>query len=440
MVAMGTTFVRLTVIADSSQLDVSLPAQRPVVEYIDDVVGLLDADGAASPSPWALSSPRHGPIDPEDTLADHGILDGVTLHLTPAQEAAPPPFVDDVIEEVRRTVDARFEPWSGSARRRWTAAASAAALATSGAFLTFHFSSWTAAVPLAVLSVLAVAVALVARRTPSGHLLLAGAALAAGAVWRAAEPVGMAGSVSLAVSAATGLAALWAGSIRRDLSGVVGASSVCLCFAVAGAAFALGANPTAMSMWASIGLVALLIVTPRVALASSGLLAHIRRTERFEEAPRNKVSDALARGRHTADGLVWGSAVLLTAITATIAATGVWEQGLAAAALVMMVLLRSRAFTHTRHVAPLVVAAAVSAAALGCALPGWIPGTGSAAAVAAAAGVLLAGAFVAAGLPDLDAVPAARVRRALNAAGLPLAIAYVPIVFFGQGVYTLVWP
>ncbi|MET9202652.1 hypothetical protein, partial [Gordonia sp. NPDC003585] len=112
-----------------------------------------------------------------------------------------------------------------------------------------------------------------------------------------------------------------------------------------------------------------------------------------------------------------------------------------AAFLVVIWLLRSRNFTHTRHVGPMILAAAAATAFLAVGVAGWSGlAVGPAAALGAGAAALVALCFGAGALPALPEVSGARVRRILDALDLPLAIAFIPVVFFAQGVYNLVWP
>ncbi|MFW0791399.1 EsaB/YukD family protein [Gordonia sp. CPCC 205333] len=438
---MGATFVRLTVLADDSQLDISLPAHRPVVEYIDDVVAMFGPSAAAPTTAWALSLPTHGPIELDDTLADHSIADGVTLHLTKAPDAAPPPFVDDVIAEMRRTVDDRYERWTAQSRRVWLSAVLAGVLLSGAGFVALQSSDTAVAGGLAVLALVTIAIGTFARGKPLGYVTWAAAPIGGLAVWRATQSVGVAESVSWAFATGALIAALatYTSLDSRSLTlagGLVGGSLY-----VAGGAFALGANPTALSVWASIGLVVVTIFTPRLALSSSGLLAQIQRSEQLELAERAAVEKGLHRGREVVDGLVWAASALLIPVVAIIAGTGVWEQGVVAVLLVLIFTLRSRSFTHSRHVAPMLGASAVSAVVVVCAVPHWIELTQAAAIIAGVVGTIIVGIAVLIGqLPALDEVPAARLRRFLDGVDLPLALAYFPVVFVGQGVYGLFWP
>lgn len=433
--------MRLTVVADDNQLDVSLPSHRPVIEYIDDVIELLRPSGAAAGSGWTLSMPSHGAIDLEDSLADHEVFDGALLHLTKSDESVSPPFVDDVLAEVRRDVDARFASWSGRPREKWSAVSAAAVLAVGSILVSTMGASPVVVAVLCATAASAVGASSAMRRSPLVHIAWAATVPAGLAAWCATESNPLAQSVVFslaAILAAGALAAQMASvSVSVRLAALIGA----VLFAGAGAAFALGANPVAASVWTLPALVVAVIIAPRVALASSGLLTQIRLSERMELAERAAVLSGLGRGRIAADVLVWVSSVFVIPVVATIALNGVWEQGLAAAFLVVIWLLRSRNFTHVRHVAPMVTAAAVGATLLVAGIVRWAPVSADGSAVVMGVGVVLIA--VAAGLGALrpmDEVHGARLRRFLDGVDLPLAIAFVPVVFFAQGVYSLVWP
>lgn len=441
MDAMASNFVRLTVVADDNQLDVSLPAHRPIAEYIDDVVELLGPASAAPAASWTLSSVRHGVLDLEDTLSDHSLTDGAQLHLTRSAEAMAPPFVDDVIDELRRQVAAGYQRWAPETARSWIASAVAVILIVGGGSVVAVDDTAAAVGALSGLAVFAAIVGALARRSALGHVLWAAVPLAAAAAWRAADSWGLAESVAFAGAAGTALAAVAAAVVVRSVSIAV-ANAVCaIVFGVAGVLFYLGANPTAVTVWGSAVPVVIILFAPAVALSSSGLLAQIRLSEQMELAARSAITDAMSRGRAAADVMVWTASALVVPIVATIALTGVWQQGLAAAFLVVIWLLRSRNFTHTRHVGPMILAAAAATAFLAVGVAGWSGlAVGPAAALGAGAAALVALCFGAGALPALPEVSGARVRRILDALDLPLAIAFIPVVFFAQGVYNLVWP
>ncbi|QRY63011.1 EsaB/YukD family protein [Gordonia sp. PDNC005] len=438
---MGANFVRLTVVADDNQLDVSLPAQRPVVEYIDDVLGLLGPTASAGGAVWTLSTPALGPIDLEDTLADHQIVDGARLHLTKAPEAAPPPFVDDVLAEMRRGVDARFRTWDAGTRRTWIGVSVGVVVALASAVVAGDDARQAVVGVLGGLALLCLLAGAALRGPSVGNAAWVAVIPASLGMWRAAEELGTAEQVAFTVAVGCAVVASAAAIVLRSSPVSIAACATAGGCSVAGGAFLAGANAVAMSVWVLPVLVVAVIVAPKWALASSGLLAQVRLSERMELADRDAVARGLTRGRLTADVLVWSSSVLGVLAVATIAADGVWEQGLAAAIMVAIWLLRSRNFTHARHVAPMILAAAASTVFLAAGAIRWFGAAGSSYVLGiGAAVVVLVLVLAACALPTLDEVTAARVRRLLDAVDIPLAVAFVPVVFFAQGVYTLVWP
>lgn len=439
---MGANFVRLTVIADSSQLDVSLPVHRPVVEYIDDVITLLGPRVADPADAWALSSPAHGRIDLDDTLSDHQVPDGSTLHLTHTDEAAQSPFVDDVINEVRRQVDVTSRPWGHSMQAGWFCAVMSALLVFVGGVVALSgASAGVVAVGCAVLVAVAFGVAVPNRQTPMKHLAWSSGPVAALGSYVATSTLGFAESVAFALAfGALAVAAASYVALRSEAAALAGAVVGVAALAAAGA-MAAGANATALCMWASIPLVLIIIVAPKAALATSGLLALVRQSEQMALVDRDSVRSSLRRGRAVVDGLVWAVSVLTVPVTLTISQTGVWLQGLAAAFLSVVVALHSRSFTHARHVGPLVVASLASAAFVLIALPRWLdtPDNVSVGIWVCATAVIVVGlsTIQAVRLPE---VGAARVRRFLDTVDFPIALAYIPIVFLAQGIYGYFWP
>ncbi|MFZ2240945.1 MAG: EsaB/YukD family protein [Gordonia amarae] len=439
---MSANFVRLTVIADDSQLDVSLPAQQPVVEYIDEVLTLLGPSRAPVATAWTLSAPACGPIDLEETLADHAIGDGAQLYLTEAPDAAPPPFVDDVLAELHREVDARYQPWTAENRKLWLGVTLGVIVTVCGAMVVTDGHRWAVAGSLAVLASVTLISGVLLRGNGLGHLVWAAAPVAGAAAWRAGESHGVPGSIVFTLAAASAAAAVGVWARRGTMSLVSALMTVGAILAVAGAAFVGGMSAVAASVWSLPILAVGMIMAPRIALASSGLRAQMRLSERMQPAERRVVEAGLARGRHVVDVIVWATSALVVAAVAAISAGGVWEQGLAAAFIVMIWLLRSRNFAHTRHVAPMVLAAGAAAALWLSGLARWLDLSGGLAVlVAGAAGaVVLASLFAIGAAGELDEVLAARIRRLLDGVDLPLAILLVPVVFFAQGVYELVWP
>ena len=89
---------RLTVLAAHHRADLVLPATVPIAAVLSDLVRLVAeperAERAAAPLHWALGRLGDPPMALERTLADYGVLDGETLHLTDAAEPLGPALTE----------------------------------------------------------------------------------------------------------------------------------------------------------------------------------------------------------------------------------------------------------------------------------------------------------------------------------------------------------
>lgn len=441
MKRMAATFVRLTIVSGDSQLDVSLPAQRPVAEYIDDVITLLGPRSVGTAKRLTLSSPSAGVLDLDDTLAEYDLRDGAVLHLTAPAEAAQSPFVDDVLTDMKRRVDHDYAPWSGTARSLWLTATTLALGVAAAAVAVRYGPRWPVVGGAVVLAVLILGAAAAARGRVHAHSAWAAVPLLAVAAFRATAEPHQAAGVAVVLAAAAATVALASAVTGVGLSAVIASGFTAVVSAIAAGVFALHGNATAISVWASIGVLVVLLYTPRMALTTSGLISLIRQTERAELAERRRVDRSLRRGRYIVDGLVWGVSVLTVAISAVVAVTGVWQQGVAMIALGVLVTLRSRLFSHARHAGALIAAGTASLVVSVLPIPAWLGWDQSAIAAYGVAVAIVAFVLLqAAQWITLPEVAAARAGRILNGLDMTLTIAYVPLVFFAQGVYQLFWP
>lgn len=438
---MVTTFIRVTVIADDVQLDVSLPAHRPVIDFLPDVLDLLDIDADDDPSGWTLSTTTAGPLDPMDTLTDRQLHDGTSVHLTRAENAAAPPFVDDVLAEMTRVVDAGFARWTGTSRLRWMAVLSAGlialvALATAGVG-----SGVLAGSALTALVLVAALLAGMSRDGIGTWMSIPASIAGALAAWRFTDALDVDARVALTAAAGSAAVAVTGLAARRMFPAVPVGGGLAVILGLCGGAFALGLSAVATAAWGSLLLLLALILAPGLALSSSGLLAQLRRSEQLELTARADIDTTLTRGRRVVDALVWMVAILAVFISGALIFGGVWQQGLIPAFLGLLLLMRSRSFAHSRHVGPLVAAGSASLLLVGYRLPDWL-GVPDAAAVAiwvAVAAVILVG-FVLSGTVKLGEVTRAEMRGWLDVADFLLMLAYVPIVVFAQGIYPYFWP
>ena len=113
----GTRFTRVTVIGPHRRLDLSVPAEAPLIEVLPTVLRMLSVPLTGVPTAWRLATPELGAIAESRSLDDVGVLDGAQLHLVEAASAPPPPFVDDVESAVAESVSDLAPSWTGSSRR-----------------------------------------------------------------------------------------------------------------------------------------------------------------------------------------------------------------------------------------------------------------------------------------------------------------------------------
>ncbi|OZV83944.1 type VII secretion integral membrane protein EccD [Micromonospora echinospora] len=434
---MANRFTRVTVVADGRSLDVSLPAARPLVEVLPQLCDLLSLAPQAT-GRWTLSTPASGGLDPRRSLDEAGVVDAQTLYLTPPEQAALPPFVDDVVDEVQSTVDGDGSEWSGAARAAGCAALAGVVvlvltyvLATTTAPQTGTTTAPQTAVALAVV---AVAAALIGRllRDSGGHLLVAAAVPAwALALTTAARLAGWDTPAQVTV----GVVGAGAGTALLALTGDrwygVAAGGVTLAsFGVAGTALlTAGLDPARAAAVGAVLAVFAVGLAPQLALDSSRLVELLRMQEESRWVGRHLVEAAVRRGEAVLRGTVTGIAGA-AAGTALVLLTGDVPSGvLLGGVLGLVFALRSRIFTRRGQVVPMLVVPVVVATVLlvdGVGLltsagPGrvWLLVAGGAAAVA----VLLR-----AGRPRLDDVAAARTRQLLDLVEVVAVVSLVPLV------------
>jgi type VII secretion integral membrane protein EccD len=420
-------FTRVTVVgSDGRRLDVSLPAQRPVVTLVPELCALLSLPPASRAAPWTLSTVRAGILDPQRSLDEAGIVDADVVFLAQPQEAPAPPYVDDVVDDLRAGVDRASTvrdglEWAGAARAAGTCALAGLALALLPAVAVPAVTNGAAAALVLLLAGL-LGTGLGWALRDRGGVFLAGGGLPAWTVggWAAGEAWSDRTAV-LAVTAALGLGAglaSWS-LLGRRWDGVSAAGGTFGLLAVVGLAV-LAAGAPADRAAAVVAVLVLVVVglAARVAVGASGLMTLVRAEEQGAGVPRERLAEAARTGQLVLTGQVAGAA----AAAAGAAATLVLAEGAAAPALggvlAAACLLRSRAFTRTGQVLPLLAVGVVAAAAGAAALPVW---AGLALLVATVLAVL------ALGLGRLDAVGAARLRRLAGLAEAVAVIATVPL-------------
>jgi type VII secretion integral membrane protein EccD len=108
---------RVTVVGERRSVDLALPAQAPIAEYVPRLASLCgQSESEAMPSVWSLAEPGGSSLALGDSLAGAGIVDGATLYLLDQRAAELDGLtVTDLDEQV---ANAQEDGSLWSARRR----------------------------------------------------------------------------------------------------------------------------------------------------------------------------------------------------------------------------------------------------------------------------------------------------------------------------------
>ena len=274
---------RVTVLGPERRADLVVPADCPVADLLPSVLPLVTADDPGDAErDWRLARLAGGGLDPDQTLADAGVLDGDVLVLDDGRAGPPAPVVDDVPSAVAGTVRALRQP-GGAAPALVVAAAAvlwvAAAVTASGWWTGAGTRAGVAAAATALVVVAALAIALSVRTGHVGAAALLGLgglpgwALLATAV----GPDGAAGRLATALTA-VGVAAV-AGTVVLLRGRVAAWSAVWFATAAATAPAAavtaggavLRARPAPVAVAGTVAGVLLLAALPALVVRAGGL-------------------------------------------------------------------------------------------------------------------------------------------------------------------------
>lgn len=114
--ATGTTvFSRVTVVAPKTRIDLALPADVSVADLLPmllDMAQETTPDGGSRHSGWCLAKLGDAPLDPSQTLASLGVVDGDMLQLRRRSDNPPPPLYDDVVDALAEAEPGSYRPWT----------------------------------------------------------------------------------------------------------------------------------------------------------------------------------------------------------------------------------------------------------------------------------------------------------------------------------------
>ncbi|WP_173008230.1 type VII secretion integral membrane protein EccD [Mycolicibacterium sp. P1-18] len=112
--------LRVTVVGQGRQLELSLPLDVPAALLVPELVRLFDdADERPKDVAWVLAEPEsEAPLDPGGTLRDAGIARDDVLQLRGRRTLAAPTLYDDVVDAAARLNQSQHPGWDQAAARR----------------------------------------------------------------------------------------------------------------------------------------------------------------------------------------------------------------------------------------------------------------------------------------------------------------------------------
>ncbi|MEE6175281.1 type VII secretion integral membrane protein EccD [Mycobacterium sp. 050134] len=444
MAAPNPALRRVSVHADSTVLDLVLPAGVPVAVLMPSIVDALDIRACGEPRRYQLSRPGAPALDASTTLAVNGIHDGAVLILTAPTEPAPGPTHEDAAEAVSVTLAAANRPWDRRLRR--LAGAGAALLLTGVGGMTLgrnaanhngiHAAAIAAAAALAAL--LAAVVASRAYRDPTTGLALCLVATGFGAVAGVLLVPGAPGIphalLAATVAAATSvLAARTSGCGAVTLNATAGVSIIVAVAALAGLITA--APLRIIGSVAALASLGLLGMAARASIILAGLAPRLPPDpgpDDLEPGAAGLAAKAIRADRWLAGLLAAFSSSTAVGAIATVLAGAARPSCIAFGALTgALLLLRSRGNDATRTLVFVIAGLAVVATTFGAAAlhaQGHQPGVAGVTAVLAAAAIGVG--FVA---PGTSVSPLAR--RAGELLEWCATVAMVPLTGWVCGLY-----
>ncbi|SNT44495.1 type VII secretion integral membrane protein EccD [Rhodococcoides kyotonense] len=377
---------RLTVVAESVQVDMALPTDVPLALLLPGIVDILERRSGGPPAarrqPLVLGRVGRPPLSGTRTLDESGVRDGELLVLGDAESPAPAPLFDDLMFAVATTGADGVSLWSAKTAQTvgFVVAAVALVLGCSGALLTALRRSPDEAPALAILVATTATVLLVAgsvstrigRDRRTGVFLSASAVTLAGTAGVLFVPIPLGAPHLMLGATAVGVFAVLALRLGGDGSALFTGTAVTAFMAgIAGAVAEFTGLPIA-TIGGGTGVVALagLTFAPRLSMMQARLPLPPVPTagaplDTYDEDDASSYDDLHVTARDARSymtGLVCAGS-LVTAVGVLVAAsthTGdTYWPGITLAALTASVLLlRGRTFAEAHQAVPLVAAGA----------------------------------------------------------------------------------
>lgn len=438
---MQTAYSRVTVVTQERTVDLALPTALPLAEVIPQLMRYAAPSNGGGPTSWTLARVGGMQLPLSQTLADAGVLDGDVLELRPEGQGPRPVLVEDVRDAVEDSVDAAGGSWSTRTTGSFTVMAGSIALGILAAVVASASVLTTADWPMRVDSlttgISAVVVLTFVTWWASQWAREVDAQVAAGGAmaWAAMLGLGVCDRLDadawVTLTVCLGAAAAVAGGCRLLTPAVTGHVAFAGVLLVVAGAMLVAQNwdlprdaaPRVMPVLTLLAVGAI----PRVSLSVGGLASADYRVRNV-----GVLDLATMQARYRASNAVLVGSVVAIGLTVAVFGAGLaassssWDRTLSIS-LAAGLLLRSRVFSRTQHMAPLRVAglALVAVALLRLAVdePGMLPWVG----------VILAAALLAViglGSVQMSEISRARVKRTLNIVEF-LVLVEILVVLFG---------
>ncbi len=443
---MATAYSRVTLVHGTRRVDLALPSTLPVAEVMPQLLRFCaPVQRPDAPADWRISRVGGADLNPARSLEEHRIADGEVLELRERDARRHSAYVEDVRDAIEDAVDAAGGQWTPASTTGFGLLAGAA-LIGAAALLPQARAGGPAGAGAAVL-VAGIGVAggwWAARRAgPRVAALVLWPAVGWGVLagWLGAGLAGAAAPVRVALGLAGGLAvaALARLTTRAATAHLAALAALTLAgvpvalFGLAGAGLGTTPGLPGVAGLRVVGPLAVLVIgaLPRVSLTAGGLAGADYRVRNAGLVPQPELAGRLEHSAALLRGALAGTA-LAGAVAGALLVTGTaWDRYLGVSVACGLI-LRSRAFSRTGHVAvPRLAGLAVLAVHglwLARAVPLAAPAVAPLAATVAAVLVALAA------LP-LSEVARARTKRLLNLVEAVVVVGMVTLAAGALGVF-----